>query len=71
MSIRLIYFFPLYQIIVKCCNLKELKHTKSVVVFVFLSDDTITQEKIQKETMIIIIIFFLRGGGDKLPKFSN
>ena len=45
--------------------LKEMKFTKSVVVFVI--DDMITQEKIQK-----LLKKNLGGrGGDKLPKFSN
>ena len=33
MSIRLILFFPLYQVVVKCRNLTRIKCTKSVVVF--------------------------------------
>ena len=66
MSIRLMFFFLLYQIIVKLCNLKEMKYIKSAVVFVI--DDMITQEKIQK---LLLLLFFFFGGGDQLPNFSN
>ena len=49
----------LYYIIVKCCNLKEMKCTKSVCLF-FWVDDMITQEKIQK---LLSYFIFMGGGG--------
>ena len=63
MSIRLILFFLLVSNYCQVMQLKEMKCTKSAVVFMI--DDMITQEKIQK-----LLLFFI-WGGDKLPKFSN
>ena len=62
MSIRLILFFPLVS---NYCQVMQLKRNEAVV---FVIDDMITQEKIQK-----LLLFFVWGwgGGGKLPKFSN
>ena len=59
MSIGLIWFFLLYQIILKWCNLKEMKCKNHLLFFVI--DDMITQEKIQK--LLLLFFFFVGGGG--------
>ena len=44
------------------CNLKEMKCTKSVVIF-FVIDDMVTQEEIQKLLFLFYFIFFFFVGG--------
>ena len=63
MSISLILFFPLVS---NYCQVMQLKRNEmyKISCCFHVIDDMITQENEQK-------LFFLGGGGDKLPKFSN
>ena len=63
MSIRLILFFHLVS---NYCQVMQLKRNVQNQLLYFVIDDMITQEIIQK-----LLLFFVWGGGDKLPKFSN